>query len=229
MSLPALILGSVGVLADISDLQRRAFNTAFEEHSLFWHWDEASYRKLLEVPGCKARIRYYAMAQGVDVDVDAIHASKMQALELAIDDGGISMRDGILDTIRGARENGAAVALATRTPKRLVNLVFHGLRAQLTRDCFDVIVDGSVVDTAGAPAGAYHVALAQLGADAQRSVALEDMPEQCEAALAAGLATYAYPGRISAGRRFPEGVHVIEPAEAGRLPQFFPPREAASA
>ncbi|MEL7093001.1 MAG: HAD family hydrolase [Pseudomonadota bacterium] len=220
MSLPALIMGSLGVLAEISELQRRAFNTAFEEHGLFWHWDEAAYRKLLEVPGCKPRIRYYAMARGIEVDVDAIHASKMHAMKLALDQG-IPLRDGILDLIKRAKDRGVAVAIATRSPPVLVDLVFHGLRSQISRDDFDVIADASYLDEAQPSAEIYQLALTQLGADASRSIAMEDMPEDCEAALAAGLETYAYPGRISVGRRFPDGVHVIERPDEGHLPPLF--------
>ncbi|MEL7164651.1 MAG: HAD hydrolase-like protein [Pseudomonadota bacterium] len=220
MSLPALLMGSVGVLAEISELQRRAFNTAFEEHDLFWHWDDAAYRKLLEVPGCKPRIRYYAMAQGIDVDVDAIHASKMCAMKSVLDQG-IPLRDGVKELIRLARDKGVAVAVATSAPAQLVDLVFHGLRGQLGRDDFDVIADASFLDEAQSPSEIYDIALTQLGADAARSIAMEDMPEQCEAALEAGLETYAYPGLISMGRRFPDGVHVIERPDARHLPTVF--------
>ena len=39
----ALLLGSIGVLAETSELQRRAYNTAFVAHGVDWHWNIATY------------------------------------------------------------------------------------------------------------------------------------------------------------------------------------------
>ena len=38
----ALLLGSIGVLAETSELQRRAYNTAFVAHGVDWHWNIAT-------------------------------------------------------------------------------------------------------------------------------------------------------------------------------------------
>ena len=34
----AILFGSISTLADTSELQRRAFNEAFEAHGLDWNW-----------------------------------------------------------------------------------------------------------------------------------------------------------------------------------------------
>ena len=52
----ALFLGSISVLADTSDLQRRCFNTAFEEAELDWHWTEETYKSLLRSSGGRSRV-----------------------------------------------------------------------------------------------------------------------------------------------------------------------------
>ena len=61
MTLRALIFDVDGTLAHTErDGHRPAFNAAFAEVGLSWHWDEAFYGKLLDVTGGRERIRHYA-------------------------------------------------------------------------------------------------------------------------------------------------------------------------
>ena len=48
----ALLLGSIGVLAETSELQRRAYNTAFVAHGVDWHWNIATYLPQAARTGC---------------------------------------------------------------------------------------------------------------------------------------------------------------------------------
>ena len=47
----ALFLGSIGVIAETSELQRRAYNAAFEAQGLDWYWNVANYCEMLKNPG----------------------------------------------------------------------------------------------------------------------------------------------------------------------------------
>jgi hypothetical protein len=63
MPLRALTFDVDGTLADTErDGHRVAFNAAFAEHGLDWHWDEALYGELLCVSGGVERIDHYARA-----------------------------------------------------------------------------------------------------------------------------------------------------------------------
>ena len=53
----ALLLGSIGVLAETSELQRRAYNTAFVAHGIDWHWNIATYCRHLDTPGGQNRLQ----------------------------------------------------------------------------------------------------------------------------------------------------------------------------
>ncbi|MDE2477911.1 MAG: HAD family hydrolase, partial [Betaproteobacteria bacterium] len=56
----ALIFDVDGTLAETErDGHRVAFNRAFAELGLDWHWDEALYGRLLEVTGGKERMLHY--------------------------------------------------------------------------------------------------------------------------------------------------------------------------
>lgn len=48
---------------DADDLHRHAYNTAFCELGLKWHWDAVTYRDLLRISGEKDRIRVYLETQ----------------------------------------------------------------------------------------------------------------------------------------------------------------------
>ena len=57
--LRALIFDVDGTLADTESAHRAAFNYAFSEFGLDWHWDDAQYTALLEISGGKERILHY--------------------------------------------------------------------------------------------------------------------------------------------------------------------------
>lgn len=219
MAQSALIFGSIGVLAETSDTQRRAFNTAFEEHELYWHWDEDAYRTLLEVPGGKARIRYYAMAQGTEVDIEAIYESKIAAFGEALSYG-VTLRPGVVDLFEAAKADGIKIGFATTTDPRQVNILLNALRGEISASDFDYI--GSILRVAaGKPASdIYFDALRALDVKTQHAVAIEDTPSSCESALGAGLRTYAYPGAVVMGRQFPVGATVTHRLETRYLPRI---------
>jgi beta-phosphoglucomutase-like phosphatase (HAD superfamily) len=83
--LQALIFDVDGTLADTErDGHRPAFNSAFAEAGLPWHWDEALYGELLQVTGGKERIRFFCARHAPEFlqlpDADArireLHAAK---------------------------------------------------------------------------------------------------------------------------------------------------------
>ena len=59
-ALKAVIFDVDGTMADTErDGHRVAFNRAFTDNGLDWHWDPLLYGELLAVTGGKERIRYY--------------------------------------------------------------------------------------------------------------------------------------------------------------------------
>ena len=55
--MPAILFGSIGTIADTSELQRQAFNKAFALHNLEWQWSRTEYISLLEKSGGTCRIQ----------------------------------------------------------------------------------------------------------------------------------------------------------------------------
>ncbi|APX10774.1 HAD-IA family hydrolase [Tateyamaria omphalii] len=209
MAYSALLLGSIGVLAETSDIQRRAFNTAFELNEVDWHWDEETYRALLEVPGGKARLNYYAKAQAVEVDIDALYEAKLEAFETVLA-GGVELRPGIADLIAEARTQEMKIGFVTATDPRQVAALLKGLESAIDSSIFDFIGDRTIAARTKPAPDIYNEALRQLDVTANAALAIEDTPESAEAAVAAGIRTLVYPGEQSRDRSFGEGVEVID-------------------
>ena len=191
----AILFGSIGSLADTSELQREAFNVAFAEHGLDWSWSQDEYRSLLDESGGAKRIAAYARSRGEDVDADAVHATKSARFQARLRDGdAVSPRPGVVETITAAQRDGVAVALVTTTAPENVAALSQALRPAIDVDGFALVVDTSDVTEVKPAPDAYAFALRQIGETAEEVVAIEDNAGGVKAAAAAGLACVAFPG-----------------------------------
>ena len=99
----AILFGSISTLVDTSELQRRAFNEAFEAHGLDWQWSQPDYVAMLDSNGGAQRIADYAESRGDDVDADAVHATKSQIFQELLATTGLKPRAGVLATVEEAQ------------------------------------------------------------------------------------------------------------------------------
>jgi HAD superfamily hydrolase (TIGR01509 family) len=219
--MPAILFGSISTIADTSELQREAFNRAFEAHSLDWSWDRDEYRSLLEGSGGETRIADYASSRGQDVDAAAVHASKSGFFQQSLAEGSVEPRDGVVATVHEAHDKGMKVALVTTTSGENVAALMSGLSPALGADDFDLVVDTtSVVRPKPAP-DAYRFAVEQLGEEPGACVAIEDNLGGVEAAEAAGLRCLAFPNANTAGHDFDAADARAETVELGTLEQLI--------
>lgn len=65
----AILLGSIGVITETSELQRQSYNEAFRHHGLDWYWSIANYCELLKKPGGLKRLVTFG---GLSVDMNII-------------------------------------------------------------------------------------------------------------------------------------------------------------
>ncbi len=198
----AFLFGSISTLADTSELQRQAFNAAFRQHGLDWHWDRDEYRAMLQDSGGAARIEQYANSKGQQVDAAAIHATKSSTFQQLLAGARLSPRDGVRQTLVGLRKNGTKVGLVTTTSAANVAALLEALSPDISSADFDVIVDLDQVDRPKPDPAAYSLAMSQLGESADHCLAVEDNRGGVEAAKAAGLACVAFPNANTAGHDF---------------------------
>jgi len=124
-TLQALIFDVDGTLADTESAHLVAFNQAFAEFGLDWHWDEALYTQLLDISGGKERILHYWDTQQPGIrelgamarqeTVNRLHELKTAAYENAVNNGAVSLRPGVLKLMDEAMAQGLQLAIATTT------------------------------------------------------------------------------------------------------------------
>ena len=198
----AVLFGSIGTIAEISELQRKAFNDAFEAHGLDWNWSQSEYGELLRQSGGETRIAEFAEARGEDVDAAAVYRTKSELFRESLVDGDPAIRDGAAETVAEAKSGGFKVALVTTTSRENVDALGAAVRPRIDLSEFDLVVDKSEVETPKPDAAAYEYALEQLGEEPADCVAIENNLDGVTAAKAAGIACVAYPGEDNASHDF---------------------------
>ncbi len=198
MTLQALLFDVDGTLADTErDGHRPAFNQAFREAGLDWHWDVALYGKLLAVTGGKERMKHYidhyrpdySKPDNFDELVAELHKTKTLHYAALAARGGIPMRPGVKRLLGEARAAGLRLAIATTTtPENVTVLLEHSLGAG-TQDWFELIAAGDIVPAKKPAPDIYDYALEKMGLDAADCLAFEDSENGLRASLGAGLKT----------------------------------------
>lgn len=195
-ALQALIFDVDGTLAETErDGHRPAFNAAFAEHGLDWHWDASLYGELLAVTGGKERMRHYAERYAPDVaaraDVDALirqlHATKTAHYVRLVGAGRLALRPGVAELIAEARAAGIRLAIATTTSPENVGALLDASLAPGSSDWFEVIGAGDVVSAKKPAPDIYRWVLDRLALPAGACLAIEDSENGLRAALGAGL------------------------------------------
>lgn len=196
----ALFIGSIGVLAETSDIQRRAYNQALKEAGLDWHWDKETYRDLLtDSGGVKrlTRLNKEKEANLSDDDIERIHARKTELACQEIVNEGITLRPGVAELIDQALKQGVKVALVTSTYQDNIDAIAKAAGNDLPLDKFSAVLTRDDADNNKPAPDVYLTALKRLSVDASEVIAIEDSSPSLEAAKQAGIYTAVTPGKFT--------------------------------
>ncbi len=197
----AVLFGSISTVADTSELQRDAYNRAFQAHGLDWQWDREQYRDMLARSGGRDRVAEYARTAGQDVDAQAVHETKSQLFQQSLATTRLTPRAGVVSTIEAARSKGWKIGLVTTTSRANISALLDALDG-VGSDDFDVIVDSSDVAEPKPDPAAYAFATGKLSEQPAGCVAVEDNVGGVDAATAAGVRCVAFPNENTAGHDF---------------------------
>ncbi len=186
MGYSALLLGAVGVLAETSNIQRYAFNTAFKMNNVPWHWDARTYRNLLKVPGAKDRLAHYAQLHGADIDVDAIYDDKIAVFEGELREG-VPLRPGIADLVAAAQAKGMRIGFVSATDPRQVAAILSAVKSELDSSVFNFVGDKTRAIYPKPAPDIYLQAARNLAVAPAHCVVVEDSRSGIQAAYAAGI------------------------------------------
>jgi HAD superfamily hydrolase (TIGR01509 family) len=221
----AVIFGGIGTIANTSYLQRKAFNTAFEQLSIEWHWGEEEYRDLLIQAGGGSRITDYNKKHGglpKGVTPDQVHKLKTSLFHRFMTDTKLPLREGVQWVIDHAKFNHIKLAFATATSQDNIDTLLSS--AGLDPSTFDIISNRDLVDQSKPEPDVYQYCLEKLNVLAADSVAIEDAKSGVESAVSAGISCVAFPNEFTAEHRYVDAVERVGDLEkSAHLNAFFAP------
>lgn len=217
--LKALIFDVDGTLADTESVHLAAFNHAFKELGLGWHWDEKLYTELLEISGGKERVQHYWKrvnadikaidAQAVQDTIARIHELKTAYYEAAVTNGEVSLRPGVLNLFEEAAQEGVLLAIATTTSPVNIAALLRKEMGPDWRHFFAAIGDGTTAPQKKPHPLVYEQILQILRLDPRECLAFEDSGNGLKAATLAGLATVITPTQYTRHHDFSRALHVV--------------------
>lgn len=225
MTLQAIIFGSIGTLTETSELQRRAFNAAFAEAGLGWHWDAETYGRLVADGGSggAARITDFAADRGTPLpaaEATQLHARKSALFQELMASEGLQPNPGVVELLHEARSLGIGLAMASTTSAANIDAMFAATAPALTRDMFDIVYSAETVARGKPAPDVYLATLDHLGVPAAAAVAIEDTRQSLAAPLAAGITTLVVPGSVARTQDFGDAPVAASVAEVGGVAGF---------
>lgn len=192
----SLIWDVDGTIAETErDGHRVAFNLAFEDFGLPWHWDEAWYGRLLRVAGGRERLLadmpthreapYDKRMQ--EILARSLHARKTALYARLVGEGAIPLREGVVDLMHECRDRGVRMAIATTTSRANVDALLRHHLGGHWREWFGAVVCGEDVRRKKPDPEVYEQVLRLLEVGASQAVAIEDSPLGVAAAHAVGV------------------------------------------
>lgn len=217
--LSALIFDVDGTLADTESVHLEAFNHAFRQEGLDWHWDVPLYTRLLDISGGKERMAHYwrtvdptmteVGAGALNDTVQRLHEIKTAYYENAVNNGAVHLRPGVLALMNDARRAGLQLAIATTTSPVNIAALLRSAIGPDWRSHFLAIGDASNAPVKKPNPQVYMNVLADLGLRAADCVAFEDSSNGLRAARAAGLHTVITPNSFTAHHDFTGALRVV--------------------
>jgi HAD superfamily hydrolase (TIGR01509 family) len=156
-----------------------------------WHWDRATYRRLLAVSGGRERLAAYRHQQGESPwpqeRLETLMAAKQRHYGSWVAEGNLALRAGVAPLIAEAQAAGITQAIVTTSSRSAVAALLARLGPSIS-GAFAFWVCGEDVARKKPDPQGYQLALAQLDQAPRGVVVLEDSVAGLAAATAAGLA-----------------------------------------
>ncbi|MBP2832038.1 HAD-IA family hydrolase [Aquimarina sp. U1-2] len=190
----ALFIGSIGTVAETSEYQRQAYNEAFKENNINWHWDVDTYKELLKSNGGMLRLETLSKATGKELtaqQIKSIHKSKTAIAGELIKKNNVEPRPGLKQLIDEAKEQDVKVAWVTTTYPDNTEAILEAFDGTISKEDFDHIFHKTDVENGKPSPECYKNACKHFDIKAEECIAIEDGLISLLAAKNAGIFTVA--------------------------------------
>ncbi|MGB3409254.1 MAG: HAD family phosphatase [Jannaschia sp.] len=177
----AILLGSIGVLADTSAMWRLAFRNAFRDHGLRFG---ARHKPYVDQLSIFAALRSGSL-DDASVPISSLLEARDRHFGRALSTGPVAPRKGLTDLIAAAGQVRVPLGLVATTPMAWTVSVFEALA--LPPESFDMIVTADHIVAAKPAPDCYHFAAAMLATAPEDCLVIEDNRAGVAAARAAGM------------------------------------------
>lgn len=213
--LAALIFDVDGTLADTErDGHRVAFNRAFAEIGVDWHWSIELYGELLAIAGGKERLKCYLekyqpnwQTENITEFIVQTHQLKSQYYQSLLQEGAIPLRPGVKRLILEAREQGIRLAIATTSSLPNATAL---LETTLDPAWFEVIGAGDIVEHKKPAPDIYHYVLSEMNMNPENCLVFEDTAHGLMAAVQANLKTIVTVNEYTKNQDFAKAILVVD-------------------
>ena len=195
MQRQAILFGSIGALVDTAEIERAAYNQAFSEEGLDWHWSRADYKAIKNGPEGRQCIEDFAADQPETINPFGIYQRKTEIFSEVILQNGLAPRPGVVELIGYAKQNDVKLALCCTAARDNLEMVFNALDGALHRSFFDFAADTGTVASPKPSPEIYLQAMEKLSVAPAACLAIEDTPFGARTAQAAGLDYVAFPAK----------------------------------
>ena len=178
----ALLFGSIGVIAETSEVQRQCYNRALSEYRTGLYWNTATYCHLIRTPGGLLRLERLGVAPET---AQKVHLRKQELFLSELE--GISPRDGITRLISECHEKNIELGFITTTTRQTLDGMMAALSDHIDFSQFSLITCAGDVASPKPASDIYHHALSRLNRSAEDVFAIEDTEMNLAAAQNAGL------------------------------------------
>lgn len=227
MTLQALVFDLDGTVAETADLHRAAFNLAFAESGLGWHWDREIFSQLSPVKFALPKLRMFMIAarQAGHTHLPthellakvASHKARLFCEYLRA--GAAHLRPGVARLMQEARHEGLALAAISTHSRAEAQTLLSVTLGFSSLSQFASLKTSENVKIAAPEASLYQAVLQDLGLKSRQSLALVDSAISEKAARKAGMSVIATPGLYTSSNRFGRGTLVV--SDLGQPDQPF--------
>ena len=175
-----------------------AFNCAFNDLNLKWHWDRSTYVDLLSINGGKNRISYYSKLINHSMnnqEVNRVHQRKQHHyINLVKNNNVLSLKTGVDRLIRELHAKGVRQFVVTSSSRKQALLIIELLFKDFIP--FEFIISSDDVQFVKPNPSPYLKAMKLSGIKFNKSIAFEDSSPGLRSSLAANLPTIFVPSNL---------------------------------